>query len=194
MTQPAGRKVKKLEGGAEENVIVPGEKIKKTAKMPVVFKKGKWNPDTQVLEKKDEIERCGPSNQPIYNCCVRCNTRNLIRAVETKNYGLFKSLVYDLKNIPSLFEPWSDDTNVLPFSLIMEKGDTKMMEIFVDIQGLKKSELHSKDDQIREFYLTNRVKAKQFLLKTINTGTVNFKAYGANIRSVAMTRGNRQGN
>jgi hypothetical protein len=56
--------------------------------------------------------------------------------VETKNYGLFKSLVYDLKNIPSLFRPWSDDTKVLPFSLIMEKGDTKMMEILVDIKGL----------------------------------------------------------
>jgi hypothetical protein len=56
--------------------------------------------------------------------------------VETKNYSLFKSLVYDLKNIPSLFLPWSEDTNVLPFSLIMEKGDTKMMEILLDIQGL----------------------------------------------------------
>ena len=70
---------------------------------------------------------------------MRCNTRNLIRAIETKNYGLFKSLVYDLKNIPSLCQPWSENTNVLPFSLIMETGDTKMMEILVDIKGLKKS-------------------------------------------------------
>jgi len=128
--------------------------------MPVVFKKGKWNPETEVLESRHEIERCGTSNEPIYNCCVRCNTRNLIRAVETKNYGLFKSLVYDLKNIPTLFQPWSDDTNVVPFSLILEKGDTKMMEIMLDIKGLMKSELNSKDDQLREFYLTNRVKPK----------------------------------
>ena len=91
---------------------------------------------------------------------MRCNTRNLIRAVETKNYGLFKSLVYDLKNIPTLFQPWSDDTNVVPFSLILEKGDTKMIEIMLDIKGLTKSELNSKDNQLREFYLTNRVKPK----------------------------------
>ena len=59
MTQPAGRKVKKLEGGAEEVVLLPGQKIKKAAKMPAVFKKGKWNPDTEVLESRHEIERCG---------------------------------------------------------------------------------------------------------------------------------------
>jgi hypothetical protein len=45
MTQPAGKKVKKLEGGPEE--LVPD--IKKAAKLPVIFKKGKWNPDTEVL-------------------------------------------------------------------------------------------------------------------------------------------------
>jgi hypothetical protein len=83
--------------------------------------------------------------------------RNLIRAVETKNYGLFKSLVYDLKNIPSLCQPWSESSDVRPFNLIMEMGDTKMMEILVDIKGFKKSKLHSKEDQIREFYLSNRV-------------------------------------
>ena len=107
--------------------------------MPTVFKKGKWNPETEILESKHEIERCSLSKEPIYNCCVRCNTRNLIRAVETKNYGLFKTLVYDLKNIPSLFQPWSDDTDLIPFNMILDQGDSKMLEILLDIKGLKNS-------------------------------------------------------
>jgi len=112
--------------------------------MPTVFKKGKWNPNTEILERKHEIERCSPSNEPIYNCCVRCNTRNLIRAVETKNYELFKLLVYDQKNIPSLFQNWSEDTHLNPFNVILDQGDTKMLEILLDIKGLKGTQLHSK--------------------------------------------------
>ena len=45
-----------------------------------------------------------------------------------------------------------------------------------------------------EFYGADREKSKDYLLHKINTGKVNRKAYGTNIRSVQMTRGNRQGN
>ena len=33
-----------------------------------------------------------------------------------------------------------------------------------------------------------------YRLSTVNTGSVSFKAYGTAIRSVQLTRGNRQGN
>lgn len=66
-----------------------------------------------------------------------------------------------------------------------------MMEIFLDIQGIKATQLSTKEAQQMEFYTSSRVQVRQFLLHKINTGSVSYKAYGAAIRSVAMTRGNR---
>ena len=58
LTQPQ-KKIKKLESGSEEVVEVLVQK--KTPKMPTVFKKGKWNPQTKLVEKSEELERSSKS-------------------------------------------------------------------------------------------------------------------------------------
>lgn len=62
-------------------------KPKKAPKKPVVFKAGKWNPDTVLVE--DELEKMG-DHPPEYNCCTVCNLRNLHRAVHTDNAELLE--------------------------------------------------------------------------------------------------------
>lgn len=58
-----------------------------------MFKVGKWNPDTIVLKPEQEIERFDKKDTPIYNCCIRCNNRNVIRAVETNNIKLLRVVI-----------------------------------------------------------------------------------------------------
>jgi len=112
--------VKKLVDGSEVSIETKVVKQKKPTKKPVVFKAGKWNPDTVLLSKNDELQRYGTSDSPIYDCCLRCNNRNVIRAIETNNIRLFRSVVYDKKNISCLTDAWSVDSQHLePMKLIV---------------------------------------------------------------------------
>jgi len=52
----ASKRVKRLPDGSESVKEEPKPK-KKAPKKPVVFKAGKWNPDTVLVE--NEIEKCG---------------------------------------------------------------------------------------------------------------------------------------
>lgn len=73
--------------------------------MPTVFKAGKWNPDTELVEL--EVEKCGDSPEPDFSCCRLCNLRNLHRAVNIGDAKLLERLVADKKNIVNVYSPWS---------------------------------------------------------------------------------------
>ena len=122
------------EGQGPEEQIVKVAKPKKPAKKPKEFKAGKWNPETELLTKEHEVEHFGDSESPIYTCCLRCNNRNLIRAIENENLRLFRTLVYDQKNIPSLIDSWSaESTHLTPLRMILEKKNTDMLEVLFKI-------------------------------------------------------------
>ena len=76
--------------------------------MPTVFKAGKWNPDTEIVE--EEIEKFGNSSEPDFSCSKLSNMRNLHRAVNIGDAKLLKNLVLDKKNIANLCHPWSKDS------------------------------------------------------------------------------------
>ena len=78
---------------------------KKPPKKPTEFKVGKWNPNTEIVE--TEVEKLDDSDNVQFNCCLKCNARNVIRAVFTRNKFLLRKVMYDHKNIPSLDFPWS---------------------------------------------------------------------------------------
>lgn len=89
-SQP-NRKMKKLTAeGASVNIAVDGTKKAKATKAQVL-KIGKWNPDTVLVGVHEETERYGTTDNLIHNCCLRCNCRNLVRAVETNNQRLLKA-------------------------------------------------------------------------------------------------------
>ena len=72
-----------------------------------MFKAGKWNPDTVLVE--DEVEKSGKSAMPMYGCSKVCNMRNYHRAVNNNDHVLLKKLVQDTWNIPHLLKGWSSD-------------------------------------------------------------------------------------
>lgn len=47
---------------------------------------------------------------------------------------------------------------------------------------------------MHNLYVSDRVRVKPYLLHKVDTGSVSHMAYGAEVRRVEQTRGNRQGN
>ena len=50
---------------------------------------------------------------------------------------------------------------------------------------------HSTYERERDLLVTNRVHDPQYLMNVVDSGTVSHMAYGARVRKVQMTRGNR---
>lgn len=83
----------------------PPKAARKPPKKPTEFKAGKWNPDTEIVD--DEVEKLNDADDVQFNCCLKCNARNVMRAILTKNKFLLRRVMHDHKNIPSLDMPWS---------------------------------------------------------------------------------------
>ena len=182
LTQPAGRRVKKLADGKEQAIPQAPVVVKKVVKKPVVFKLGKWNPDTVLLDESEEIERHSNAKTPIFNCCISCNARNVIRAVETNNADLFKKLILDKDHIHSLQTSWGPESKGTAMDHIMATGNKTLLELLCKVPGAKKTDAQIFHSAVTKFYLVDRVQLRPYLLHTIHTGKVDFKAYHAGVR------------
>ena len=79
----------------------------KAPKRPTEFKKGRWNPDVELIEVEKYKE--SPENELYLECCIRCNNKNIIRAVHAESEKLLKKGI-DAKNKISLLNAfWSPD-------------------------------------------------------------------------------------
>jgi len=85
-------------------------KVEKQPKWKSVFKLGKWNPNTKIVE--TEYEKSANDSKPIYTCCLACNVRNIYRAIETRNKDLLRTLIHDVKNIPTVNCGWSHNSQL----------------------------------------------------------------------------------
>jgi hypothetical protein len=88
--------------------------------MPTVFKKGKWNPDIELVETCEDMEAA--SIEIKKNCCTRCNNRNVIRAAQTHDLALLKELVKDTKNISNLNAYWGPDHKSTAIEVLFKKN------------------------------------------------------------------------
>lgn len=97
-----------------------------------MFKAGKWNPDTELVE--EENEKCSKSLMPSYTCCKVCNLRNLHRAVNIRDPVLLKKLVMDKLNIAHFSSGWSDDDKETIVSKIVVMNDLKLLDALFPVQ------------------------------------------------------------
>lgn len=117
------------------------------------FKVGKWNPDTVIVDPKQEVERNGQSDNMIHKCCVRCNCRNLVRAVETNNIKLLKNCLNAKDQIPSCTMAWSEDAPLLtPLGMIFKKQSVEMLEAFFKVVPVKASADEDKFNEAAEVF------------------------------------------
>jgi hypothetical protein len=96
------------------------------------------------------------------------------------------------KDVTNLNAKWGPEDERTAVELIYEKGDQTLLEALFHpkINGLP-AEYKEKRDQL---LARERGQDAEYLMNVIQTGSVSHMAYGAHVRSVQMTRGNRQGN
>jgi len=168
------RKVRKLSDGSEQLIVKVTNKPKKLPKKPTVFKAGKWNPETELLTKEDEIEHFGSSKSAIFTCCLRCNNRNVIRAIENDDVNLLRALILDQKNIPSFTDTWSVDSNHLqPLRMILEKKNMDLLETLFKNPSIDATDSIKMTQNLFDLYVQGRAKVKPYLLRKVDTGSVS---------------------
>ena len=95
------------ESDPETSADIAKKKKKKPPKKPTVFKKGKWNPDVELVEVHSHRE--DQSSDLMLECCIGCNNKNVIRAAITNNGKLLDNAMQNTKKISELTEPWSPE-------------------------------------------------------------------------------------
>ena len=156
------------------------KKVPAARKKPTEFKKGKWNPNIELVE----LERCkeGPSDRPAFACCVRCNNKELIRAANTHNKHLLRACLDANRHISSLSAYWSPEVAKTALEVMIRNNDHEMLELFLhpELRVLA----HSNYDATRSGYYSNRVGNPEYLLRYVDTGMVSQMAYGTRVRKV----------
>ena len=132
-SQPPNRRAMKKADGSEKIVVgqarPASQSAKKVSTKPAVFKLGKWNPNTEIVE--TEIEKHGPSAEPEYGTGHRNNTRNVIRAINTDNIALLRQCKKDTQKVFSLNRPWAEDADGLsPIQLVALKQSKALLQEF----------------------------------------------------------------
>jgi hypothetical protein len=181
-------KKRKIAPGKAKNEKQP--KAKKPPKRPTEFKKGKWNPDIELIDVDKHKESF--INEPFLDCCIRCNNKNIIRAAITGNDKLLKAGIASKEKISSLTAYWSPEVKWTSLEYMVSNNEHDLLEIL--LHPKVKIPAHSTYDQERNISYTTRVHDPQYLMSFIDSGMVDKMAYGARVRKVQMTRGNRQGN
>lgn len=123
-------KKRRIAGGKAQVVKASkAKKGKKPVKKPTEFKKGKWNPDIQIVEQDKYREN--PISKPILDCCIRCNNKNLIRAAITDNEQLLKECLAAKKKISLLTPLWSPEVKWTPIEYMVNNNQHEMLEILL---------------------------------------------------------------
>jgi hypothetical protein len=159
---------------------VKGAKAKKPKKMPTEFKKGKWNPDVELIEVDHYLE--APESEPNFECCIRCNNRNMIRAAFTGNIKLAKACIEAKKKLSQLTAWWSPEIKQTAIEHMVLKNDNDMLELVMHPKLTVPK--HSNYDAERNAYFSSRIGNPPYLLSFIDSGMVSQMAYGVKVRKV----------
>lgn len=181
-SQPS-KKRKMADGKGKEE-----KKAKKRAvKRPTEFKKGKWNPHIELVT--DEPYKTGHRDQPYYDCCMRCNNKNVIRAALTGNQKLLEHCISAKNKISNLIAYWSPEIKYTSLEYMVANNQHKFIELLLHPKVHVPQ--HSTYDQERNAEYQKRAHNPTYLMDYIDTGSNGAMAYGVRTRKVQMTRGNK---
>lgn len=122
--QEETEKRKKVEDNKSEKIKKP--RVKKGPKIPTEYKKGKWNPHVELIE-CDKIKE-DSSDELITGCCIRCNCRNIHRAINIGNNELLKSCLNAYSQISNLNSFWSPDSIMTPLDVLLNTNKDQLFE------------------------------------------------------------------
>jgi hypothetical protein len=98
----------------EKELAKPGVKAKSNAgtkvttqAKPTVFKRGKWNPNVQIIQKCLQLE--SESVVPNFECSTKNSNKEVIRAANIGNLKLLEKIAASDQKISRLTERWGVD-------------------------------------------------------------------------------------
>jgi hypothetical protein len=80
-----------------------------------------------VLLKEDKY-KFNSSSKPFFDCCIRCNNKNLFRAANTANETLLKECLNATKKISILTPYWSPEIKFTPVDIFAAMNQHEMLE------------------------------------------------------------------
>ena len=119
---------KKRKVGAGKEKVVK-EKKKPAPKRPKEFKKGRWNPDIELVD--HDKYKDDPTDNLNLDCCIRCNNKNIIRAVLTENERLLKKGIEATKTISNLCAYWSPECQWTSMEHIVSRNLHSFLELMM---------------------------------------------------------------
>jgi ankyrin repeat protein/predicted DNA-binding WGR domain protein len=150
-----------------------------SANKPTVYKKGKWNPNVEIVEECHQLE--SESVVPNFECSTRNSNREVIRAAKIGSKKLLEKIVKSDHKISRLTERWGVDNRDTALKTIIDNGNKDMLILYLEyLTDEKKTIKFGKDNVV--------------YLKNVDTGFNDRYAYGVATRKVALSRGGRQGN
>ena len=186
LTGKKGKATKKEEydEGEEEEVKEEEEddgkkkKAKKETKKPTKYRKGKWNPNVEIIEKCEMLQ--SEKDDFIDYESMRANNKNVIRAAYTGNIKLLEKIASIDYAVSSFFERWGPECDMNAIELIFKNNDKKMLQAFLKVAGDNTT------------YKLGYCPPSQ--LTKIGTGSNSKYFLGTAVRAVEMGRGGREGN
>src|SRR3990167_8405538 len=155
------------------------EKAAKEEKKPIVFKKGKWNPNVEIVEKCHQLE--SDSLVPNFECSTKNSNREVIRAAIINSPKLLEKIARSDQKITTLTDRWGVENRTSALMVALESGKKDILVPILEYLTDPKKTI--------KFGTPNKV-----YLKQIDTGFNDKYAYGVATRRVALSRGGRQGN
>jgi ankyrin repeat protein/predicted DNA-binding WGR domain protein len=168
-----------FEGTKGRKIKLNTGKASKAAIKPAVYKKGKWNPNVNLVEEMQQFQ--SQSLVPNFECSTRNSNREVIRAAKIGSKKLFEKIVKSDKKISRLTERWGVDNRTTALKVLIENGNIDMLTTYLELlTDTKKTVSYGSDNVV--------------YLKAVDTGYNDKYAYGVRTRKVALSRGGRQGN
>ena len=96
-----------------------------------------------------------PSSDLFLDCCIRCNNKNIIRAVVTDNERLLKKGIAETKKISNLLAYWSPEDKKTALDHIIDKNHHEFLEILMHPKVVIPA--HSTYERERDLTYTSRV-------------------------------------
>lgn len=165
------------ENSEEDKKNKKKKKPAKKAKLPPVYKKGKFNPDVQEIDKTPQLE--DPSDDIIDYKSPKSNNRNIIRAAYTKNHTLLQK-IFSSGKLTTFFDVWGQENDLSAPLLIFKNKDKEGLGIFL-------SNYQNKN-------VVRLAQTPPCYLREIDTGYNSVYTFGVKVRKVKMARGGREGN
>jgi hypothetical protein len=175
--------VKKRRVAANRVETIRTTRPKPPPKMPTVYKRGKWNPDIQIIQ-EDKV-RDATDSQMTMGCCTRCNNRNVHRAALTGNAKLLNACIFAKAQITNLNACWGPDQPQTPLEILLERADMTLLEALLHPKlKIQKNDINGGYDTQRAALYSSRSQDEPYLMNFVETGRVSHMAYGTAVRSV----------